>query len=333
MKKSIGLILLLVVIGATALLTLKKPGNAPTTLVLRGYIGGEKSTLLADPAFVQLLKERYGLVLETDKRGSLEMVTSADTNDKDFLWPSSAAALTLYKDSGKRLVASENVLNSPLVLYTWAKVADTLERQKLDFPKLIAAAEAGKTWKDLGLPELYGKVVLYTTDPVKSSSGNLYAGLVQTLLGEGSTGKVRALIAAQGFQESSSDTLFTQYVSRGIGDKPLIVGYEAQLIDFARTSPEKYAAQKAQLRVLYPKPTVWSSHPILALTENGKKLIAALQDPEIQKLAWERHGFRSATGALNDPKACGVEGVPTTIESVVPVPDSKHLQILLDALR
>ena len=333
MKKFIGLILLLAVVGTAALLTLKKPSTETKTLVLRGSIGGEKSALLADPAFVQLLKARYGLVLETDKRGSLEMVTDSDNTGKDFLWPSSAVALALYKDSGKPLVASENVLNSPLVLYTWAKVADTLERQKLDFPKLITAAEAGKSWKDLGLPELYGKVVLYTTDPVKSSSGNLYAGLLQTLLGTDSTPRVKALIAAQGFQESSSDTLFTQYVSRGIGDKPIIVGYEAQLIDFARTSPEKYAAQRAQLRVLYPKPTVWSSHPILALTDNGKKLIAALQDPEIQKLAWERHGFRSATGVVNEPKACGVEGVPATIESVVPVPDSKHMQTLLDALR
>lgn len=153
------------------------------------------------------------------------------------------------------------------------------------------------------------------------------------MLGAGSTETIKVLFAAQGFQESSSDTLFTQYVSRGIGDKPIIVGYEAQLIDFARTTPAKYAAQKDQLRVIYPKPTVWSSHPILALTPNGKKLIAALQDPEIQKLAWERHGFRSATGAVNDPKACGVEGVPATVESVVPMPDSKTMQALLDALR
>jgi ABC-type Fe3+ transport system substrate-binding protein len=333
MKKFIGLILLLAVVGAAALLTLKKPSENTKTIVLRGSIGGEKSALLADPAFATLLKARYGLVLETDKRGSLEMVTDSTTTGKDFLWPSSSVALALYKDSGKPLVASENVLNSPLVLYTWAKVAETLERQKLDFPKLVAAAESSKSWKELGLPELYGKVVLYTTDPVKSSSGNLYAGLLQTVLGEGSAGKIKALIAAQGFQESSSDTLFAQYISRGIGDKPLIIGYEAQLIDFARTSPEKYATQKAQLRVIYPKPTVWSSHPVLALTENGKKLIAALQDPEIQKLAWERHGFRSATGVVNDPKACGVENVPATIESVVPVPDSKHMQALLDALR
>ena len=331
MKKFIGLILLLAVVGAAAFLTAKKSSTAPT--VLRGFVGGEKTTLLADPEFQKLLKERHGLVLEADKRGSLEMVTESDTSGKDFLWPSSSVALALYKDAGKPLVASENVLNSPLVLYTWAKVAQTLTQQKLDFPRLVGAAAAGKTWKELGLPELYGKVVIYTTDPLKSSSGNLYAGLLQTVLGTRSTEKVKTLIMAQGFQESSSDTLFTQYVSRGIGDKPVIVGYEAQLIDFARTSPAQYAAQKSQLRVLYPKPTVWSSHPVLALTPNGKKLIVALQDPEIQKLAWERHGFRSATGALNDPKACGVEGIPATIESVVPVPDTKAMQALLTALR
>jgi hypothetical protein len=329
MKKFIGLILLVLVVGATTVLSVKKQASAPT--VLRGFVGGEKSALLADPEFQRLLKDRYQLVLEADKRGSLEMVTESETTGKDFLWPSSSVALALYKDAGKPLVASENVLNSPLVLYTWAKIADALDKQKLDFPKLIAASAAGKTWKEQGLPELYGKVVLYTTDPLKSSSGNLYAGLLSTILGD--RAKVRQLILAQGFQESSSDTLFTQYISRGIGDKPIIVGYEAQLIDFARVSPAQYAAQKDQLRVLYPKPTVWSSHPILALTPSGKKLITALQDPEIQKLAWERHGFRSATGATNDPSACGVEGIPATIESVVPPPDTKTMQALLAALR
>ena len=331
MKKFIGLVLLLAVVGAAALLTAQKSRTAPT--VLRGFVGGEKSAFLADPEFQRLLKERYQIVLEADKRGSLEMVTESDTTGKDFLWPSSSVALALYKDSGKPLVASENVLNSPLVLYTWKKIAGTLTQKQLDFPKLIALSATGKSWKELGQPELYGKVVLYTTDPLKSSSGNLYAGLLRTVLGAGSTEKIKALYAAQGFQESSSDTLFTQYVSRGIGDKPIIVGYEAQLIDFARTSPTKYAAQKDQLRVLYPKPTIWSSHPILALTPSGKKLIAALQDPEIQRLAWERHGFRSATGATNDPKTCGVESVPATIESVVPVPDTKTMQELIAALR
>lgn len=329
MKKFLGLIVLFVVIGAGVLLTRTKNSNAPT--VLRGSIGGEKSALLTDPEFQKLLKERYGLVLETDKRGSLEMVTESDTSGKDFLWPSSAVALSLYKDSGKPLVASENVLNSPLVLYTWGKVADALERKKLDFPALVQAEVQGKTWKELGLPELYGKVVLYTTDPEKSASGNLYAGLLLTLLRD--TAKVKQLIEAQGYQETSSDTLFTQYLSRGIGDKPVIVGYEAQLLSFARTNPSQYAAQKSQLRVLYPKPTVWSSHPVLALTESGKRLIAALKDPDIQKLAWERHGFRSATGATNDPSTVGVENVPATIESVVPVPDSKTMAQLLVTLR
>lgn len=331
MKKYLGLLLLVGVVAIATLLTLKRPGSEP--LVLRGYIGGEKSALVADPAFVALLKSRYGLVLETDKRGSIEMVTQADTTGKDFLWPSSAVALALYKDSGKPLVASETVLNSPLVLYTWDKVATALEKQKIEFPELVKLAAAGKSWKALGVPELYGNIVLYTTDPVVSSSGNLYAGLLQTVLGEGSTATVKRLIAAQGFQETSSDALFTQYVSRGMGDKPLVVGYEAQLIDFARTAPEKYAAQKAQLRVLYPKPTVWSSHPVLALTENGRKLITALQDPELQKLAWERHGFRSASGVVNDPKACGIDGVPASVESVVPVPSTKAMQALLAALR
>ena len=37
-------------------------------------------------------------------------------------------------------------------------------------------------WADLGLPELYGTVAVNTTDPVRSNSGNMFAGLLANVL-------------------------------------------------------------------------------------------------------------------------------------------------------
>ena len=50
---------------------------------------------------------------------------------------------------------------------------------------------------------------------------------------------------------------------------------------------------KDKMRILYPVPTVWSSHPFISLSARASKLMEALKDPEIQKIAWEQHGFRT----------------------------------------
>ena len=73
--------------------------------------------------------------------------------------------------------------------------------------------------------------------------------------------------------------------------------------------------------LLQPRPTVWSSHSIFAFTPLGDRLLEALRDPELQRLAWEQHGFRSGLiGVQNDPAVLDVVGVPATIEQVIPMP-------------
>lgn len=37
--------------------------------------------------------------------------------------------------------------------------------------------------------------------------------------------------------------------------------------------------------LLYPVPTVYSSHPIISLSEKADRLIPALTDPDLQELA------------------------------------------------
>lgn len=78
----------------------------------------------------------------------------------------------------------------------------------VDTPRLLALAVQGEKWKNVGVPELYGKISIITTHPAKSNSGNIV-----------NNGEV-----------VTRDDL----------------------------------------------PTVWSSHPFIALTDNGDKLKKAL---------------------------------------------------------
>src|SRR5205085_12360801 len=89
-----------------------------------------------------------------------------------------------------------------------------------------------------------------------------------------------------------------------------------------------------RVRAGYPQPPMWSSHPPIALTGNGGKLVAAMKAPELQRIAWERHGFRSGLlGVQNDTRALKVVGVPSRVASVVPMPNANAMQKILDALK
>ena len=74
--------------------------------------------------------------------------------------------------------------------------------------------------------------------------------------------------------------------------------------------------------MIYPSPTIWSTHIYIALDAKGKAGAEALLDEDIQKIAWEAHGFRTSSyqaGSNQDTQP--VEGVADTVTSVMTVPD------------
>ena len=48
--------------------------------------------------------------------------------------------------------------------------------------------------------------------------------------------------------------------------------------------PEEYERELQRVsdhvRMLYPEPTVWTSHPVIARTEAGERVMQALLDPD-----------------------------------------------------
>ncbi|MGO7036718.1 hypothetical protein ACCT19_38830, partial [Rhizobium ruizarguesonis] len=81
------------------------------------------------------------------------------------------------------------VLNTPIVVYSWQPVVDGLMKaglvtvtneghHQLDLKALLDAILAGSDWSKLGVNSLYGRARIVSTDPNRSNSGFMFAGLV-----------------------------------------------------------------------------------------------------------------------------------------------------------
>ena len=319
--------------------------------VVRGYIGSEKAGFLANPAVAELLRDEYGLSVEFRRAGSFEML-ELPHHDQDFLWPSSQVALEKYRQDVGAPLADALIFNSPIVLYSWAEVADALTAGGLvefdgagyqaQLAPLLQAVIDGRTWESFGVDTLFGRLVVTSTDPLRSNSGNMYAGLVAATLAGGVPDRsaleriepdLLTVFRVQGQMEHSTGTLFERFLELGVGRFPLIVGYESQYIEFAREHPAQWPQLRDRLRLVYPVPTVWSSHPVIALTDAGVELTKALQDDRLQEIAWRRHGFRSGgLNVANDPAELGLERVARDVTRIVQMPRPQVMFAIMDAI-
>jgi hypothetical protein len=364
-KRFLGLLILVIAIAVVIWFQVRsskssaarQPEQAPANLtVVRGPVGGEKVGFLDDARVKEILASKYGMRVEYEKRGSIEMATG-DVSGQDFLWPSSEFAAEEFRQTHTQLeggTKSETIFNSPLVFYSWSIVVDALQQKGIvtrrdntwyltDAPAFVKLITSGARWKDIGLPQLYGRVTVFTTDPNRSNSGTMFAALLATLLNDGDVvddaalakhiGEVRQFFGRMGYMEGSSGDLFKQFLNTGVGANPIIVGYENQMIEYGLEHPEHLPVLQQSVRVIYPQPTMWSSHQMITLTANGRKLMESLKDREIVRLAWERHGFRSGFGGETGAAAARVVGVPSRIESVAPMPGRLVMEKLLAALR
>lgn len=361
-----GLLLFIVVVAAVGVWEfLLRPAIAPgearsgggfasifsSTVEVSGLIGSEKANFLENLEVQEILKERYGLTVAFRKAGSFEMLDLSH-DGLDFLWPSSQVALEKYREDYGATIGDAVIFNSPIVFYSWWPIVNALERKGLvqtegevrraGLAPLLEAIRNDTSWSQLGVDAVFGAFGITSTDPLRSNSGNMYAGLVANTLSGGvvddrSLDAVRPEVVEvfrrQGQMEHSTGTLFERYLQLGMAQFPLIVGYESQYIEFARENPDLWPEVREEIALVYPVPTVWSSHPLIALSEEGRTLIEALQDEEIQRIAWQRHGFRSgALGSTNDPTELGIDRVASEVTQVIQMPRPAVMFSIMDAI-
>ena len=297
-----------------------------------------------------LIRESVGLgnqsIVSDIANGKSYSIQSPGVSKYDALFTSDQRFYdyyTLYpnKESGEAdrytVLDGGLTLNTPIVIYSWDKVVDALMQENIvtetdgvyyitDMTKLINYILEGKKWSDIGLNGLYGTINIASTDPVSSSPGATYYGLLLSILSEAQVTtdninnnlpKLKDFYIKSGYMNNTPADLFEKYLKTGMGGEPMIVDYEKSMIDFANSSPDAFEQVKDQIRILYPTPTIWNSHCFTVFSENGAKLYKALNDKEIGQIAWERYGFRTGiTGGNYDVSSIGL-GIPQSITSTV----------------
>jgi hypothetical protein len=313
--------------------------------------GGGKEDFLADEDVQNILKNRYGLNVTYDSwsNGKLILNPLVRTNgDKyDLMFCSDQRFYDYYKlspDKSKgeadRYTVLEGglTLNTPIVIYSWAGVVDALMNENIvtlrngtyyitDMDKLLTYILEGKKWSDIGLTSLYGSINIDSTDPVTSSPGATYYGLLLSIMCGGNVTessmqenlpKLKEFYEKSGYMNNTPADLFERYLKTGMGAEPMIVDYEKSIVEFANESSDAFNQVKDDIRILYPEPTIWNSHCIATFTEAGNEYYEAINDPEISQIAWSKYGFRTGvTGGNYDVSSLGITGIPSTITSTV----------------
>lgn len=314
--------------------------------------GGGKEGFIADENVVNIMKQKYGLdvvydswsngklikeplVREVDKTTKYDAMFCSDQRFYDYykLAPNKSAG----EADRSRVIDGGLTLNTPIVIYSWGEVVNALEKEKIvtnqdgvyyitDMPKLLNYILEGKKWSDIGLNQLYGNINIASTDPVTSSPGATYYGLLLSIMCESSINeqnlranlpKLKEFYEKSGYMNNTPADLFEKYLKTGMGGEPMIVDYEKSIIEFANENPEGFEQVKNDIRILYPTPTIWNSHCIATFNEKGNAFYKAFEDKDIQQIAWSKYGFRTGiTGGNYDVSGIGI-GVPQKITSTV----------------
>lgn len=275
----------------------------------------------------------YEWSVNNDSCSKYDVLFTSDERFYDYykLSPSSDEAERYYVKDGSL------TLNTPIVIYSWKDVADVLIREKIvslengtyfitDMNKLLDYILEGKSWSDLGLNSIYGKININSTDPVTSSPGATYYGLLMSIMTGGDMSsenveaalpKLKEFYLKSGYMNNTPADLFEMYLKQGQGAKPMIVDYEKSIINLATSDKDAYDAVKDKMVILYPKPTVWNSHCVATFTDNGNTYLKAFDNKEIQQIAWSKYGFRvGVTGGNYDVSKVKVSGIPQEISSI-----------------
>lgn len=348
----IFVVLVLIIIGI-GYASKKKDGSDGLSNLTTVYVatGGGKEDFIADEDVVRIMREKYKLnvVYDSWSNGKLiknELVREDGVTKYDAMFTSDQRFYDYYKlapnkENGEAsrytVLGGGLTLNTPIVIYSWADVVDSLEKQGIvtntdgvyyitDMDKLLNYILEGKKWSDVGLKQLYGTINVASTDPVTSSPGATYYGLLLSIMCQSQVNnesvdanlpKLKEFYTKSGYMNNTPADLFERYLKTGMGGEPMIVDYEKSIIEFANSNPDGFNQVKDSIRILYPSPTIWNSHCIASFNDKGNSFYKAFEDSEIQKIAWEKYGFRTGiTGGSYDVSKFGI-GVPKTITSTV----------------
>jgi hypothetical protein len=330
-KRVFGILLALVLVGGVVVAILvgkvvhavasPTPSDDKKLTLVTGVIGSEKAAFFADPQ-VQKIFEQHGLNVQVTTAGSRQIATTVNLKHVDFVFPSSAPAATkIQEETGVSTVFAP--FYSPMAIATFKPIVQILKNAgmasqdsdgiwHLNMAAYLKAAAAGTRWNQLpGAATAYpsqNDVLISSTDIRQSNSAAMYLAIasyaangnniVSTPQEEQKViGAMGNLFLEQGFSASSSAEPFDDYLSEGVGSKPMVMIYESQFLGQEMSKTGKNAITKDMV-LMYPDPDVFSKHTLVPLTPAGTKVGQLLvDDPTLSKLA-ALYGFRPANASV-----------------------------------
>ncbi|ANE03935.1 hypothetical protein [Corynebacterium crudilactis] len=343
----IGILLLVIAVLAVLVgrgnIGIPSFGQSKDLTEIRAVIGSEKKEFFDDPE-VQEAFAAHGFEVKVDTAGSRRIATDVNLSAYDFAFPSSAPAA--------QKIAEENTntdrftpFHSPMAVATFKPISDMLgsrgivTNSTIDLEQLLSETQAGTRWSELSPNYPSNRVVqISTTDVRTSNSAAMYLSMLAWVKNDGKTvgniAEVDAMIpelsqlfVGQGYTESTSAGPFDEYLSQGMGAKPLVMIYEAQ---FLAEQNKDNSRITADMELLYPSPTVYSTHTVVSLSEAGAEVGALLENDEnLQRLA-VKHGFRPKNAALIAEEGMS-DRMPSALNIIDP-PDYDFLERLIDGV-
>ncbi|MEB3265539.1 MAG: substrate-binding domain-containing protein [Cyanobacteriota bacterium] len=304
----------------TGALVLAGPGLPGLRQPLLVAVGSEM-----EPAMQRLeavFERRHpGVDLRWQVQGAQDMVNrqlDAGAERARVLIPSNASQLEAFRaarqaqgDHTPFEVGPQPIARTLLVAVAWPDRARQLFADgRFSWPRLRQAAAAGQ-WSALGGPAAWGNFDLRSTDPLRSTSGQLTLALWS--LGEDPQQAVPALRRAVYRPSRSTDILLREFISGGPNDGDLAMVYESGAIVRGAEVEQRRAGG---LRMLVPDPTI---EIVLAAAvvrgeaqgraSDGRRLVAYLAGPEGQSTL-RQLGFRSPDGHGGSAAGSAVRRLP-----------------------
>ena len=262
--------------------------------------------------------------------------------DKKYLdYYKTPANISLGEKERDTVKTSYSFLTTPLVIYTWDSILNVLVEKGIvsevsgtyyitnmnDFLELISG---NNKWSDIGL-NIEGNINV-ETESLKpyNSAAAFYELLLLSIsngdLSENNLNQVLSdfnkIYSKKNFLSSSDSDLFDLFLRLGINSKPMIAGYESEIIKFSNEYPDVYATLKDKVKILYPASTIMSSYPIATLDDDGA-LVKSFDDKEIQEIILKEYGLRVDNGTVNYDVSTLNVSIPATIKNSV---DSMKLE-------
>ena len=322
-----------------------------STVAVHGVISSEKEPYFKDARVIKAL-ERGGFKLDFTIAGSRQIALK-DLSADDFAYPAGVPAAERIKrdHAGSQAVVP---FYTPMAIATWTPIVDLMTKagvihesqgiKTFDVAAYMALVERNTRWRDLPGNTTYpvNKSILITsTDVRKSNSAAMYLSLASYVANGDNIvendaevaplmDKLAPLFLRQGFQASSSEEPFIDYLVQGMGRSPMVMIYEFQFLQRAATADGSITPD---MQLVYPTPTILSKHTFVGLTANGIKLGDFLtNDPEMRSLATE-YGFRTNDAAAFRAFVQQHQlTVPDTLLDVIDPPTYETLESMITRL-